>query len=100
MASINVALAHRKLRARCFSSLKNSLACAATNKQSGGITGKIRSTLFEGMIDMNTSPPLLQQISQNAAGDISWKAARKLQRRARRSTIASPIMSALHGKNL
>ena len=42
--------------------------CAPNNKQSGGITGKIRSTRFDGMTDMRSRPPTLQQTSQSVSG--------------------------------
>src|SRR6266545_401930 len=45
--------------------------CAASNKQSGGITGKIRSTRLDGISDITIKPPRPQQISQKVSGDIS-----------------------------
>src|SRR5439155_8660248 len=55
--------------------------CAAKSKQSGGITGKIRSTRLDGISDITTKPPKLQQSSQKVAGDMSRNAAPILHRR-------------------
>src|SRR5215475_3563513 len=74
--------------------------CAASSKQSGGTTGKILSTRFDGISDIAISPPMLQQISQKVSGDISRNAERSHQSRDRRSTTAIPIISTLHGANL
>src|SRR5438874_6889380 len=50
--------------------------CAASSKQSGGTTGKILSTRLEGISDITTKPPRLQQRSQKVSGDISRNAER------------------------
>ena len=55
--------------------------CAARSKQSGGITGKILSTRFDGISDITIKPPMLQQSSQKVSGDISRNAALILHRR-------------------
>ena len=74
--------------------------CAASSKQSGGITGKILSTRFDGISDITISPPMLQQSSQKVSGDISRNTERNRQFRDRRPTAAIPIISTLHGANL
>src|SRR6266567_7083214 len=73
--------------------------CAAKSKQSGGIIGKIRSTRFEGMSDIATKPPKLQQSSQKISGDISRTTDRRRHFRDRRSATARTIISTLHGAN-
>src|SRR5881394_927332 len=74
--------------------------CAAKSKQSGGITGKILSTRFDGISDIAIRPPKLQQSSQKVPGDISRKSERNRQFRERRSTSATAIINTLHGANL
>src|ERR1700746_2202412 len=74
--------------------------CAASSKQSGGITGKILSTRFDGISDITISPPRLQQSSQKVSGDISRNTERNRQFRDRRSKIAIAAISTLHGANL
>src|SRR6266480_5094179 len=74
--------------------------CAAKSKQSGGITGKILSMRFEGISDITTKPPKLQQSSQNVAGDMSRKTESSRHFRDRRSATARTIISTLHGANL
>src|SRR6266487_341269 len=74
--------------------------CAASSKQSGGITGKILSTRLDGISDITIKPPRLQQSSQKTSGDISLNAARSLQFREERSTNAIASNSRLHGANL
>src|SRR6516225_1545168 len=74
--------------------------CAASSKQSGGITGKILSTRFDGISDIAIRPPILQQISQNVSDDISRNAAPILHRRDARSKTAMPMISRLQGANL
>src|SRR3954466_9446906 len=43
---------------------------AAKSTQSGGIIGKIRSILFDGMHDSTSNPPALHATSQNISGEI------------------------------
>src|SRR5438270_13144712 len=74
--------------------------CAANSKQSGGITGKIRSTRFDGISDIATRPPTLQQSSQNVSGDRSRNAVPILHRRDATSKTATAIISTLQGANL
>src|SRR6266567_2764224 len=74
--------------------------CAAKSKQSGGITGKILSTRFEGISDIATKPPKLQQSSQKISGDISRTTDRSRHFRDRRSATARTIISTLHRANL
>src|SRR5690242_13653142 len=74
--------------------------CAASSKQSGGITGKILSTRFDGISDIAMKPPMLQQSSQKASGDVSRKSERNRQLRERRSTNTIAIINTLHGANL
>src|SRR5436190_11807557 len=74
--------------------------CAASNKQSGGIIGKILSTRLDGTSDMTISPPALQQSSQKVSGEISRNTAPILHRRNARSKIAIAISRMLHGANL
>jgi hypothetical protein len=45
--------------------------CAAKSRQSGGTIGKILSTRFDGISDITTNPPKLQQSSQKVWGDIA-----------------------------
>jgi hypothetical protein len=75
--------------------------CAAKSRQSGGTIGKILSTRFDGISDITTNPPRLQQSSQKVSGDISRKTerSRQLRRQAAR-TIAIAIISTLQGANL
>src|SRR2546422_8686992 len=74
--------------------------CAASNKQSGGITGKILSTRLDGTSDITIKPPTLQQSSQKVPGEISRNAVPILHRRDARSKIAIAISRMLHGANL
>src|SRR5437016_9270337 len=74
--------------------------CAASSRQSGGTTGKIRSTRFEGISDIAIKPPKLQQTNQNVSGDISRNTACSFDSLERRSTIAVAIINTLHGANL
>src|SRR5438105_5316461 len=70
--------------------------CAASSKQSGGITGKILSTRFDGISDIAIKPPMLQQTSHKVSGDIWRKNAPSRQSRERRSTTAMAIIKTLH----
>src|SRR5207253_2926789 len=74
--------------------------CAAKSKQSGGTTGKIRSTRLDGISDIAIRPPRLQQISQKVPGEIARNAAPIFHRRDARSKIAIAISRMLHGENL
>src|SRR4030095_5798380 len=90
----NVATIHFEFRARDSTGLRNPAVCAARSKQRVAMIEKSRSTRFDGMIDINKSPPMLQQISQSVSGEISRNALRKLQRRAGRCTPDNPIRTA------
>src|SRR2546429_9457202 len=74
--------------------------CAASSKQSGGITGKILSTRLDGISDITIKPPRLQQSSQKVSGGILRNAEPLFHRRDARSKIAMPISRMLHGANL
>src|SRR5512133_2028760 len=74
--------------------------CAASSKQSGGITGKILSTRLDGITDITIKPPRLQQNSQKVPGHILRNAAPMFHRRDARSKIAMAISRMLHGANL
>ena len=88
-----------KARANC-SSTEAFPICAAKSKQSGGTIGKILSTRFDGISDMTSKPPKVQQINQKVSADISRNAAPIFHRRERRWRIAIAIISTLHGANL
>src|SRR4026209_2701149 len=74
--------------------------CAASSKQSGGITGKILSTRLDGISDITIKPPKLQQSSQKVSGEMSRNAVPIFHRRDARSKIAIAISRMLHGANL
>src|SRR6266404_3792065 len=92
-----------RIRPEAFGNPRGALTlpiCAASNKQSGGITGKILSTRLDGISDITIKPTRLQQSSQKTSGDISRNAERSLQFREERSTNAIASSSRLHGANL
>ena len=106
-SSVATALWRSRLIQYCSRTARRAVAtelrdaiCAASSKQSGGITGKILSTRFDGISDITISPPMLQQSSQKVSGDISRNTERNRQFRDRRPTAAIPIISTLHGANL
>src|SRR5262245_19358689 len=73
---------------------------AASSIQSGGITGKILSTRFDGISDITINPPKLQHTSQRVSGDIWRNAERNRQFCNRKSNSAIAIISTLRGANL
>src|SRR4029453_17654430 len=90
----------QRTRVRNCSLAKIFPICAAKSKQSGGITGKILSTRFDGISDITIRPPMLQQSSQKVSGDISRNTERNRQFCDRKPTVAIPIINTLHGANL
>src|ERR1700752_461142 len=79
---------------------RRSANCAASKRHNGGNTGKIRSTRFDGTMDITRIPPAHQQVSQNVSGEICRRASRKRVFPDRKLRTASAIMSTLHGRNL
>src|SRR5262249_60473243 len=74
--------------------------CGANKKKSARTTEKFRQTRLDETSKIKTTPPMLQQSSQRASGDISRKTPRHRQFRERRSMTAIAIISTLHGANL
>src|SRR5450755_2071553 len=93
---------HCRKRA-AVSSERNCEYCAASSRQSGGTTGKMRSTRFDGTSDIMSNPPNDQQTSHPVSGDILVQKLDCFKRSsfaARKLRIARPIISKLQGANL
>src|SRR5207302_1048507 len=74
--------------------------CAATRRDSGAITGKIRSTRLDGTIDITKTAPTHQQISQSMAGEIGLKISVKRIFAWPNQITLNAIMRMLQGANL
>src|SRR5207237_2563842 len=77
----------------------NAFSCAARRRQRAGTTGKIRSTLFDGINDITTIPPATQAAGKNISGEDPASHFPVVAFVFRNATTRDPLISKLQAAN-